>query len=71
MVYFNAIRIAPADSGAAALQRWLDFFKAANPSMVSRAALHAEKREKETLHVREMQSRRPIVGLPDGLQFPL
>lgn len=37
VVYFNAIRIAPADRDAAALQRWLDVFKGGNPSMVSQS----------------------------------
>jgi hypothetical protein len=35
VVYFNAIRIAPADRDPAALQRWLDLFKGGNASMVS------------------------------------
>ncbi len=34
VVYFKAIKIAPADSSKDALQRWLDVFKAENPSMV-------------------------------------
>ncbi|BDA42090.1 hypothetical protein COCOBI_02-8920 [Coccomyxa sp. Obi] len=33
VVYFKAIKIAPVDSSKDALQRWLDVFKAENPSM--------------------------------------
>ncbi len=35
VVYFKAIKIAPVESGKDALQRWLDVFKAENPSMVT------------------------------------
>jgi hypothetical protein len=39
IVWFEAIRIAPADKDPASLERWLSVFKEANPSMVSCSAL--------------------------------